>query len=73
MKKVPIPHMEQLKIQIGTPEGSQFMVIIQPMDYDWEKNVFIFAVGQVDILAEARKGNLMGNPPMIQPTIRKLN
>lgn len=64
MKQVEIPHMQQLKIQISTPEGSQVMVILQPMDYDWEKNVFTLAVGQVDLLVEARKGNILGgNPP----------
>lgn len=62
-----IPVGEKLQMQIATPEGSQLMVIFQIMDYNWEKDQVQIAVGQVDLLAEARKGNIMNASKGINP------
>ena len=67
MNSVNVPFGDQLKLQIATPEGSKVMVILQPMDYNWEKNELVIAIGQVDILAEARRGNLMAPPKGLIP------
>jgi hypothetical protein len=63
MNQAKVPFGDQLKIQIATPQGSKLMLILQPMDYDWEKNELIMALGQVDLIAEAMKGNIMAPPP----------
>lgn len=55
-----IPFGGTLQIQINTPEGRVFVVIVQPADYSWEADKFLINVGQVDLTEAAKQGKIMG-------------
>ena len=64
---IPLPGNFQMQIQ--TPEGRLIVVLIQIVDYNWEKNQVYINAGQIDVTEAAKQGKF-GMPtkgPIIIP------
>lgn len=63
---IPLPGNFQMQIQ--TPEGRLIVVLIQIVDYNWEKNQVYMNAGQIDVTEAAKKGQFgMPKGPIIIP------
>ena len=61
---VPLPGNFQMQIQ--TAEGRIIIVLIQLVDYNWEKNLVYLNAGQIDVTEAAKKGQFgMPKGPII--------
>lgn len=54
-----IPFGSSLSISLHTPEGRNLIVVIQPKDYNWEKDEFLINIGHVDATIEAQRGKII--------------
>ena len=63
---IPLPGNFQMQIQ--TPEGRLIVVLIQIVDYNWEKNQVYLNAGQIDVTEAAKQGKFgMPKGPIIIP------
>ena len=56
MESKVVPQGSTFQMNLTTPEGRQIIVVIQILDYNWEKSEFLMNIGHLDATDAAKKG-----------------